>query len=64
MDTLLTILARSIKRNYSFEDDDVEPWLSVAREVESVVEKALVRASRLRQSILKNAFEGKLVNGL
>jgi hypothetical protein len=34
--------------------------LLVAREVESVVEKALVRAGRLRQAILKSAFEGKL----
>jgi hypothetical protein len=40
--------------------------LSVAREVESVVEKALVRAGRLRQAVpfgddmLRSAFEGKL----
>jgi len=39
---------------------EVERRLSVAREVESVVEKALVRASRLRQAVLKSAFEGKL----
>lgn len=43
---------------------EVERRLSVAREVESVVEKALVRASRLRQAVLKSAFEGRLVNGL
>lgn len=35
---------------------------SVAREVESAVEKALVRAGRLRQAVLKSAFEGKLVS--
>lgn len=40
---------------------EVERRLSVAREVESVVEKALVRASRLRQAVLKSAFEGRLV---
>ena len=35
--------------------------LSVARQIETVVEKALARASRLRQAVLKSAFEGKLV---
>ena len=40
---------------------EVERRLSVAREVESVVEKALARSARLRQSVLKNAFEGKLI---
>jgi type I restriction enzyme S subunit len=39
---------------------EVERRLSVAREVESVVEKALVRASRLRQAVLKSALEGRL----
>jgi type I restriction enzyme, S subunit len=39
---------------------EVERRLSVAREVESVVEKALARAARLRQAVLKSAFEGKL----
>jgi hypothetical protein len=38
----------------------VERRLSVAREVESNVEAALVRASRLGQAVLKSAFEGKL----
>lgn len=33
----------------------------VAREVESAVEKALARSARLRQSVLKSAFEGRLV---
>jgi type I restriction enzyme, S subunit len=39
---------------------EVERRLSVAREVESAVEGALVRASRLRQAVLKSAFEGRL----
>jgi type I restriction enzyme, S subunit len=39
---------------------EVERRLSVAREVESVVEKALARAVRLRQAVLKSAFEGRL----
>jgi type I restriction enzyme, S subunit len=39
---------------------EVERRLSVAREVESAVEGALVRASRLRQAVLKSAFEGNL----
>jgi type I restriction enzyme S subunit len=39
----------------------VERRLSVARQVESAVEEAMVRASRLRQAVLKSAFEGRLV---
>jgi type I restriction enzyme, S subunit len=39
---------------------EVERRLSVAREVESVVEKALARAARLRQAVLRSAFEGRL----
>jgi type I restriction enzyme, S subunit len=39
---------------------EVERRLSVAREVETTVEAALVRASRLRQAVLKSAFEGRL----
>jgi type I restriction enzyme S subunit len=39
---------------------EVERRLSVGGEVESVVEKALVRAGRLRQAVLRHAFEGKL----
>ncbi len=39
---------------------EVERRLSVAREVETIVEKALARASRLRQAVLKSAFEGRL----
>ena len=39
---------------------EVERRLSVVREVESAVEVGLVRAGRLRQSVLKSAFEGRL----
>jgi type I restriction enzyme S subunit len=39
---------------------EVERRLSVARQVESSVEAALVRADRLRQSVLRSAFEGRL----
>ena len=35
--------------------------VSAADEIEKELGEALVRAERLRQSILKNAFEGKLV---
>jgi type I restriction enzyme S subunit len=40
---------------------EVERRLSVANEVEKTVEASLKQAERLRQSILKKAFEGKLV---
>lgn len=40
---------------------EVERRLSVADEVAKTVEQSLVQAQRLRQSILKRAFEGKLV---
>ncbi|MCQ3936439.1 MAG: hypothetical protein DPW18_05260 [Chloroflexi bacterium] len=39
---------------------EVERRLSVVREVESAVEAGLARASRLRQAVLRSAFEGKL----
>jgi type I restriction enzyme S subunit len=39
---------------------EVERRLSVARQVEGSVEAALVRASRLRQAVLRSAFEGRL----
>jgi type I restriction enzyme S subunit len=39
---------------------EVERRLSMARQVESAVEIALARAARLRQAVLKAAFEGKL----
>jgi len=40
---------------------EVERRLSVVEEVEAQVEAGLKRAQRLRQSILKRAFEGRLV---
>jgi len=40
---------------------EVERRLSVVEELERVIERGLRRAERLRQSILKCAFEGKLV---
>jgi type I restriction enzyme S subunit len=40
---------------------EIERLLSVADEVEKIVEQGLKQAKRLRQSILKKAFEGKLV---
>jgi type I restriction enzyme, S subunit len=40
---------------------EVERRLSILREVEAEVEANLKRAARLRQAILKRAFEGKLV---
>jgi len=39
---------------------EIERHFSIADEVEQAVEKALKQAERLRQSILKKAFEGKL----
>ncbi|OHB38887.1 MAG: hypothetical protein A3C38_01915 [Planctomycetes bacterium RIFCSPHIGHO2_02_FULL_50_42] len=41
--------------------EEIERHFSVADEVEKVVEQGLKQAERLRQSILKKAFEGKLV---
>jgi type I restriction enzyme S subunit len=42
--------------------EEIDRRLSVDDEVEKIVEENLKRAERLRQSILKNAFEGKLVS--
>jgi type I restriction-modification system DNA methylase subunit len=39
---------------------EVERWLSLVEELESVVTANLQRATRLRQSILQKAFTGKL----
>jgi len=39
---------------------EVERRLSVVREVESAVDAGLVRAGRLRQAVLRSAFEGRL----
>ena len=41
--------------------EEIERLFSVADEVEQVIEKSLKEAERLRQSILKIAFEGRLV---
>jgi len=41
--------------------EELDRRLSVADELEAVVDHSLRRADRLRQSILKRAFEGKLV---
>ena len=40
---------------------EVERRLSVIQQAESAVEASMIRAERLRQSILKQAFSGKLV---
>ena len=40
---------------------EIERRLSVVEELEAAIEANLKRARRLRQSILKQAFEGKLV---
>jgi type I restriction enzyme S subunit len=41
--------------------DEIESRLSVADKVAEVVDNALHKAERLRKSILKSAFEGKLI---
>ena len=40
---------------------EIECRLSIADEIAATIDAALARAARLRQSILKRAFEGKLV---
>jgi type I restriction enzyme S subunit len=40
---------------------EVERRLSIVEEVETAIEADLKRAARLRQSVLKRAFEGRLV---
>jgi type I restriction enzyme S subunit len=40
---------------------EIDRHFSIADEVEQTIDKALKQAQRLRQSILKKAFEGKLV---
>jgi type I restriction enzyme, S subunit len=39
---------------------EIERRLSVAREAESAVDAGLVRARRLRQAVLRSAFEGRV----
>jgi len=41
--------------------EEIERRFSVADEIEKVIDQSLKQAERLRQSILKGAFEGKLV---
>ncbi len=41
--------------------EEIERQFSITDEVEQTIEKSLKEADRLRQSILKRAFEGKLV---
>jgi type I restriction enzyme S subunit len=41
--------------------EEIESRLTMADELEKVAEQALKQSERLRQSILKRAFEGKLV---
>ena len=41
---------------------EIERRLSVADEIEKTVDQSLKQAERLRQSVLKRAFEGKLVS--
>jgi type I restriction enzyme S subunit len=41
--------------------NEIERYYSIADEVEKTVEQSLKQSERLRQSILKKAFEGKLV---
>ncbi len=41
--------------------EEVERCKSIADSIEAIIEDSLKRADRLRQSILKRAFEGKLV---
>ena len=40
----------------------VDSLLSVAERIETQVDRELIRADRLYQSILKKAFSGKLLN--
>ncbi len=41
--------------------EEIERYFSIADEVESTIKQSLTQSERLRQSILKKAFEGKLV---
>jgi type I restriction enzyme S subunit len=42
--------------------NEIESRFSVIDKVEEVVDSALLKAERLRKSILKAVFEGKLIN--
>ncbi|MBW2655837.1 MAG: hypothetical protein JRC91_13210, partial [Deltaproteobacteria bacterium] len=41
--------------------DEIEKSLSIAEDIEFAIKQNMQRADRLRQSILKKAFSGKLV---
>lgn len=41
--------------------EEIERYFSIASEIEKIVEQSITCTSRLRQSILKRAFEGELV---
>jgi len=41
--------------------EEIERHFSIADQIEKTVEQGMLQSERLRQSILKNAFEGKLV---
>ncbi len=41
--------------------EEIERHFSIADRIEATIEQSLKQAERLRQSILKRAFEGKLV---
>ena len=43
--------------------DEIESRLSVCKSIEETVDTALQQATAMRQSILKQAFEGRLLNG-
>jgi type I restriction enzyme S subunit len=49
------------KDEQHFITEKVEYYLSIVEELEKVVNKNIKKAEKLRQSILKKAFEGKLV---
>ncbi|MBN2239891.1 MAG: restriction endonuclease subunit S [Dehalococcoidales bacterium] len=55
------ILALAPVREQSVVIEEIERRLSVIDKIEEIIENSLQQADRLRQSILKRAFEGKLV---
>ena len=42
--------------------EEIETRLSVSDKIEEAIESSLIQAESLKQSILKQAFEGKLIN--
>ena len=57
----LKIKIPELKKDREFVLEEIESRFSVIDKVEQVVEASLDKAERLRKSILKSAFEGKLV---